>query len=385
MWRWTSKPQAAAGAGVLRTTLNARRVVRIALIVGQLDNVTHSLFALTLARTGTARAVPGATAALLFASNVPDLDIVTAFTGGAEAYLAAHRGATHGVLGLGGLALGVAGIVWTWISRWRDRTRHGADLFTRLLLVSLVGVFMHILMDLPTVYRTRLLSPFSDRWVSFDWLPIIDLHLWTALTAGLILTVRTPAATPRIVLCVVLVMGANYLVRAAAHDRALTLAGHPAPIFRPSSWPNTPRDKLRPCHGVPPPLEGRSCGALAVPTFLSPFQWRIIHAFDDAYELSDLNLLNPSATSPRARYSVDRGPWALRAARGPTAQTFLSFARAPSARVVEETPGGATVTFRDLRFVRGRLEVDDDPGTGLFTLWSRLNVNGAVVAEELRD
>ena len=210
-----------------------------------MDNVTHTLFALTLARTRTARAVPGSTATLLIASNAPDIDIVTALTGGAVSYLASHRGATHGPLGVASLAVTASLLVWAYLA-WRGRRGPGGfHLFIQLSLVAIVGTVLHVLMDLPTVYGTRVLSPFSDRWFSFDWLPIIDIHLWTALLTGLVMTRIRPAATSRIITAVLVVMAGNYLLRATAHDRALTLASHPSPIFRPSSWPGDSRLQAR--------------------------------------------------------------------------------------------------------------------------------------------
>src|ERR1700716_2996868 len=76
-----------------------------------MDNVTHTLFAATLARTPLSRAGRGTTAALILASNAPDVDIV-ATAGGAVKYLEWHRGPTHVRLGLAGLALITAGLVW---------------------------------------------------------------------------------------------------------------------------------------------------------------------------------------------------------------------------------------------------------------------------------
>ena len=76
-----------------------------------MDNVTHSLFAATIARTPLGRAGRGTTAALILASNAPDIDIV-ATAGGAVNYLEWHRGPTHGPLGVIGLSLVTASIVW---------------------------------------------------------------------------------------------------------------------------------------------------------------------------------------------------------------------------------------------------------------------------------
>ena len=67
----------------------------LAAVGSHLDNLTHTLFAATLARTPLARAGRGTTAALMLASNAPDIDIV-ATAGGAVKYLEWHRGPTHG-------------------------------------------------------------------------------------------------------------------------------------------------------------------------------------------------------------------------------------------------------------------------------------------------
>ena len=82
-----------------------------------MDNLTHSLFGLTLAQTPLRRVGPGATLTLVLASNAPDSDIVVAMTRGGAAYLTAHRGSSHGPLGVVGLAIVTAGLVYGG-SRW---------------------------------------------------------------------------------------------------------------------------------------------------------------------------------------------------------------------------------------------------------------------------
>src|SRR5437899_858342 len=89
-----------------------------------MDNVTHTLFALTLARTPLGRAGRGTTATLVLASNAPDLDIV-ATLGGAERYLRWHRGPTHGALGVIALGLLTAGLVYAGM-RLSDTNRKGS-------------------------------------------------------------------------------------------------------------------------------------------------------------------------------------------------------------------------------------------------------------------
>src|SRR6476659_3659962 len=141
-----------------------------------MDNLTHSLFGATLGRTSLGRAGRGTTAALVIASNLPDLDIL-ASAGGAAKYLEWHRGITHGPLGVIGLGVLSAAIVVAarrLNTRWRTEEDAG---FGLLAAVSIVAVLFHVLMDLPTSYGIRLLSPFSWRWYGLDWLPIIDIYL----------------------------------------------------------------------------------------------------------------------------------------------------------------------------------------------------------------
>src|SRR5436189_1666411 len=76
-----------------------------------MDNVTHTLFALTLARTPLGRAGRGTTAALVVASNAPDIDVLVSLKG-TGSYLQWHRGPTHGPIGVVALGLATAAVVW---------------------------------------------------------------------------------------------------------------------------------------------------------------------------------------------------------------------------------------------------------------------------------
>src|SRR5262245_48592695 len=133
-----------------------------------MDNVTHSLFGATLARTPLGRAGRGTTAALVLASNAPDIDIVTT-AGGSLKYLEWHRGPTHGPLGIVALGLVTAALVYGGrVLLDRRRTSRASALhahnnasFVQLAGISILGVLFHVLMDLPTSYGTHLLSPFD--------------------------------------------------------------------------------------------------------------------------------------------------------------------------------------------------------------------------------
>src|SRR3989442_5757945 len=189
-----------------------------------MDNITHTLFALTLARTPLGRAGRGTTAALVLASNAPDIDVVTSVRG-MQHYLTWHRGPTHGPIGVVGLGLIVGVLVGLVLRMVPPREGDHEDASIRLLVpIAMIGVLLHILMDLPTSYGTRLLSPFDWHWFAVDWMPILDVYLLVVLAAGLLFGGRSTVARRRNAAIVLVLMTANYGVRAAAHREALANA-----------------------------------------------------------------------------------------------------------------------------------------------------------------
>jgi membrane-bound metal-dependent hydrolase YbcI (DUF457 family) len=363
-----------------------------------MDNVTHTLFALTLARTPLARAGRGTTAALVLASNVPDIDIVTTL-GGTDAYLRWHRGPTHGPLGVIVLGFVVAGLVYLFTSRWsRTRGDTAAATLPMLWAVATIGVIGHVLMDFPTSYGTRLLTPFDWHWFAVDWMPIIDVYLLFALLSGLLFGRLSPQAQRRNAAIVLVFMAANYGVRGVAHHEALDLAprlfgpGLPqaceprrAGITVIDYWPralaSTPREPGRRC------LVELS----AVPTFFSPFRWRVIARLSNAYEMHDVDLLDarwrrPPNGSEALWRTTQRVPnnWTppvWTAASTDVAQTFLGFSRLPAARALVDPAGVATVRLNDMRFAGSRLggQARPDP----FTVVVRISPDGRVLDETL--
>jgi membrane-bound metal-dependent hydrolase YbcI (DUF457 family) len=374
-----------------------------------MDNLTHTLFAVTLSRTPLGRAGRGTTTALVLASNAPDIDIVTAMRGSAD-YLRWHRGPTHGPLGILVLAVVTAAIVWA-ILRYGSRRRHPADdepaaTFAMLCVVSAVGVLGHILMDLPTSYGTRLLSPFDWHWFAADLMPIVDVYLVAALFAGLLFGQTSPASRRRNASIVLALMAANYGVRAVARHEAIVLAprvfgplmpapcdpGHTdRPLF--VRWPDA---RLEATAMTPAPGGASRClvDLAAMPTFLSPFKWRIIARLSNAYELHDVDVLDSGL---RRAPEVGAAPWRVTmrvpdqwtpmvkaAAGAPLAQTFLGFSRFPAARwAADPRTGDITVRWTDMRFAGG-LTLDQRVGRGnLFSATVRIGADGRLLGEQL--
>jgi membrane-bound metal-dependent hydrolase YbcI (DUF457 family) len=372
----------------------------------RMDNLTHTLFGATLARTPLGRAGRGAFATLVIASNAPDVDIVAAIAGGTKTYLEWHRGPTHGPLGVVGLGLLTAALVWSgrtaldrrWPKRPADLSRDDAS-FAMLASIATIGVLLHVLMDVPTSYGTRLLSPFSWRWFAFDWLPIIDIYLLMALVAGLVVGELTKTSRRRLAAIVLALMAANYGLRAAAHAQAVTLAprlfstrvGRPCDAGAPvvggplAAWPRqdaagTQQDK--PC----------LVEIAAVPTFGSPFRWRVIAQLSNGYELHDLDVLDGRvrAASPGDTFFRQMvwypNQWTAKtlvAASTPAAAVFLGFSRFPAARTFSDPSGATTVRWTDMRFAAGPGPRDEPRPPNIFNVLVQIDSTGHVVAEHI--
>jgi inner membrane protein len=369
-----------------------------------MDNLTHTLFGLTLARTPLGRSGRGVTTALVLASNAPDIDIVMAARGNAS-YLQWHRGPTHGLLGVIALGAIVALLVRAG-QRVVDRRgpRPSGDVeapFRLLLAASIIGVVCHILMDFPTSYGTRLLAPFDWHWYAMDLMPIVDVYLIIILVAGLLFGSASPAARRRNAAIVLVLMAANYGVRAVARYQAISLAPR---VFGPT-WPQRcdggahddralvsvwPRDAPS-----SPPVGSRCVVEVAaMPSFFSPFRWRLIAGMSNAFELHDVDVLDARLRRPAeageapwrvaVRYPNQWTPAVRTAAAGQVAQVFLGFSRFPAARsFTDPRTGETTVRWTDMRFTAG-LTVDQRVGrSNLFTVTARVDRDGRILGETL--
>lgn len=147
-----------------------------------MDNLTHSLVAAVMGRMGLKRLSPRAMPAMIVAANLPDIDSFVAGAVGCEP-IAAHRGFTHGPLGIALMAFLAVAIIWCW-----ERLRPGKEGPIRpggMLIACYLAALSHPLLDLMNTYGTRVLDPFSDRWFYADTLFIMDPWIWITLILGL--------------------------------------------------------------------------------------------------------------------------------------------------------------------------------------------------------
>ncbi len=140
-----------------------------------MDNLTHTLVGLFLARSGFRWSTPRATAIMVVAANIPDIDTVSLLQGG-EAYVRWHRNITHSLIAAPLMALAAVAIVRVlgrdpirWLNAWA---------------IAVVAVASHLILDLTNTYGVRLFLPFSGRWFHEDITPVIDLVVWAILLLG---------------------------------------------------------------------------------------------------------------------------------------------------------------------------------------------------------
>jgi inner membrane protein len=140
-----------------------------------MDNLTHTLIGVGLARAGLAQRVGrGTTVVLAVASNLPDVDV--AFLAGGPLAFLWRRTLTHSVLGSLALVLVAAAVFRRLYPNLPWRAAIG---------VTALGVAGHVFADLWNAYGVVVFWPFSWRRVDWDWVFIIDLSVWGILVAAL--------------------------------------------------------------------------------------------------------------------------------------------------------------------------------------------------------
>jgi inner membrane protein len=260
---------------------------------------------------------------LMIASNLPDVDAIALFATEIPA-VAIRRGWTHGVLAQAILPVMLAGVMFAIGRRRRDAASATVD-FKALLLLSCIGVVLHVGMDLLNNYGVRLLMPFSQRWFYGDSVFIIDLWLWLMLGGGVWLARSRDERAARIA-----------LMAAAAYVGALVVSAEAARTFVADEW--------RSLHGSAP-------RALMVgPVPLTPFRRAVIVDAGDSYATGTWTWLPPQVTfTERVAKNADHPLVRQAIADNARFRAVLIWARFPYYEI-ERTDSADVVTLRDMRF-----------------------------------
>jgi inner membrane protein len=139
-----------------------------------MDNITHTLVGLMLARAGLEKTTPRGAGMMMLAANAPDIDAVFWF-GGTLPYLEYHRSYTHSLTFMPLVALLPMLLVRAKFS-WRP------------YLASLAGVLSHLLLDWTNSYGILLGLPFSAHRFRLDIENLFDLWIWVILLGAVAAT-----------------------------------------------------------------------------------------------------------------------------------------------------------------------------------------------------
>jgi inner membrane protein len=303
-----------------------------------MDNLCHTLVGAALAETGLRKRTPLATATLLVAANIPDVDGILYWLNRPVEALGFRRGWTHGVLAMLVWPFVLTGLMLAW-DRWvRRRGRSGREpaVPRALLVLSLLGVLTHPLLDLCNTYGVRLLMPFSGHWFHGDTLFIVDPWMWLALGLGWLVSRelrRRGNGRPERPARWALGLAAAYVVAMAASNLAARAIVRGAAL----------------AEAGPPP------GRLMVsPLPLDPFRRSVVIQRDTVYEMGSFDWLHRPHYRREgpliARYiGVDAPAARTAAATTDQGRIFLGWARFPVYEVLRSGDGWE-VLLADARY-----------------------------------
>ena len=277
-----------------------------------MDNLTHTFTGIAIARLGLEKRWPGATLTLAVSSNFPDIDIVAAFWGNV-AYLEHHRAITHAFPASPFLAAALALI----LARWPGSKRR----FVPTLLLSWLGISLHIVWDLWTSYGTRALLPFDSTWYSWDLMFIVDPVFLGLLLLGCFGArwFGRPRLPPWALAGALGYIGLRAAAQWMAQGQAQSFAGSGFEYVR------------------------------ALPNPVSLNRWRFLARSDEAFVTGSVQALGTSRTKAEFKRLKPDDLVRRIAAESHAARVFLDFSPFPRLEVRRE--GEVTViVWRDLRF-----------------------------------
>ena len=296
-----------------------------------MDNVTHSLTGLALARAGFHRFCPRATLLLILSANAPDLDILGLIQSPLR-YLELHRGYSHSLSCLPILAI-VPVLVVAAIFRQRLP-------WFRAWLLCCLGIASHLLIDSTNSYGVRLLLPLSSRWFHLDLNSLYDGFILAVLIFAAVwplfarlvsseIGARAPAgrATGIFALAFFVLFDCG---RGALHARANAQ-------LQSRLWEDAP------------PLQ-----TAALPSPFNPFRWSGVVETSGDYQLLEVNALAQlNVGDVQTYYKPAVTPAIENAERTEPFRYFQYFARFPvwSEQPVQLEAGqGTRLDLTDLRF-----------------------------------
>jgi inner membrane protein len=296
-----------------------------------LDNLTHTLTGLMLARALVPKSVPRAGLLMMIAANGPDIDLLWSWPGGMAHYLEYHRGISHSLACSPLLALLPVVIVWAlerrripWLWVW---------------LFAWIAGLTHLALDWTNVYGIRMLLPIASTWLRLDSVNIVDPLVWAILLLGVAAPALGKLVSAEIgaksgkgtgwAIFVLLLLGAYEGGRLMAHDRAVRMLDS------------------RIYEGVSP------ARVAAFAQALNPLEWKGVVETSASYIVFYMNLRDEfDPGGGRVFYKAQPARAMEAAKKTRDFMALIRFSSFPLWRVtpVSEPEGGSRVDLFDLRF-----------------------------------
>jgi inner membrane protein len=276
------------------------------------DNLCHSLVGMALSRAGLNKRTALATSTLVIANNLPDIDVGVFATN--TLAMSFRRGWTHGVPAQLTLPIALTGAMLIYDRYRKKRSPDERVVPSQILLLSYIGVLLHVFMDFCNSYGVRLLMPFSDRWFYGDALYIVDPWLYLMLGFGWWLG-KNNARAARIgvtlaAIYVIAMLASNVIARREV-AAGLARAGRPA-----------------------------DTRVMVTPVVINPFKREVVMDFGDRYEKGNL-WFDPLPHFRPAGYGLEKGfdePDVQQALETPLARAYLRWSRFPFVQVNPSVP-----------------------------------------------
>jgi len=279
-----------------------------------MDNLTHTLVGLLMARCGPEKTTVRGAGMMMLAANAPDIDAITWFD--RVNYLDYHRSYTHAfamapVVAL--LPMVLARVKWGW----------------QAYLAALAAVLTHPLLDWTNPFGIQIYLPFSHRRTMLDITNVIDPWIWLMLIAA--------AAAPA------LSRGAFggrkgwaiFGLAALLSYEGVRFASHAMAV-------ETMETRL---YDGEAPRQ-----VIAVPSGMELFGWRGIVETKDGVRILHVNVQGEfDPTAGRVYHPSAPGPAIEAAKRTRAFQVFGRFSLAPFWKTIP-VDGGTQVELIDLRF-----------------------------------
>ena len=278
-----------------------------------------------MSRAGLNKRTALATSTLVIANNLPDIDVAVFATD--TLAMSFRRGWTHGVLAQATLPIALTGAMLVYDRYRKKASAEDRAVPSQILLLSYLGVLLHVFMDFTNSYGVRLLMPFSDRWFYGDALYIVDP--WLYLTLGLGWWLAKHHARPaRIAVTVAAIYVAAMLLSNAIARRevadGLVRAGRPA-----------------------------DTRFMVTPVVVNPFRREVIVDVGDRYEKGNL-WFDPLPHFRPAGFGVEKrinDPALQSFLQQPRARAYLRWSRFPFVQAVPDERGSAVaIWINDYRY-----------------------------------